>query len=81
MFDPDNRTVIYFVTSDTGVDEGTYTGDFSTGVTINWAHGQFTETFTHKSSGTPTLIDENGSDWEFRVCDVDAAQDALDALN
>ena len=80
MFDTDTKTVVYFGTNDTYIDRGTYTGDFSTGVTITWSHGEWTEKFTHKSGSYATLIDGNGWDWEYKVCDVGAAQRILDGL-
>lgn len=81
MFDTDTKTVIYFGTNDTYIEKGTYTGDFSTGVTITWSHGEWTEKFTHKSGSTATLIDGNGWDWEYKVCDVEKAQKVLNSLN
>ena len=80
MFDTDTKTVVYFGTNDTYIERGTYTGDFSTGVTITWSHGEWTEKFTHKSGSYATLIDGNGWDWEYKVCDVGAAQRILDGL-
>ena len=80
MFDTDNKTVVYFGTNDTYIEKGTYTGDFSTGVTITWSHGEWTEKFTHKSGNYATLIDGNGLDWEYKVCDVGAAQRILDGM-
>ena len=79
MFDTDNKTVVYFGTDDTYIDKGTYTGDFATGVTITWSHGEWTGKFTHKSGNSATLIDGNGWDWEYKVCDVAKAQKVLDA--
>lgn len=80
MFDTDTKTVVYFGTNDTYVERGTYTGDFSTGVTITWSHGEWTEKFTHKSGSYATLIDGNGWNWEYKVCDVGTAQRILDGL-
>lgn len=80
MFDTDTKTVVYFGTNDTYIERGTYTGDFSTGVTITWSHGEWTEKFTHKSGSYATLIDGNGWDWEYKVCDVGTAQRILDGL-
>lgn len=81
MFDTDNKTVIYFGTIDTYIEKGTYTGEFSSGVTINWSHGEWTEKFTNKSGSTnATLIDGNGFEWEYKVCSVDEAQKILDTL-
>lgn len=80
MFDTDTKTVVYFGTNDTYIEKGAYTGDFSTGVTITWPHGEWTEKFTHKSGNTATLIDGSGWDWEYKVCDVEKAQKVLDGL-
>ena len=80
MFDTDTKTVVYFGTNDTYIERGTYTGDFSTGVTITWSHGEWTEKFTHKSGSYAMLIDGNGWDWEYKVCDVGEAQRILDGL-
>lgn len=80
MFDTDTKTVVYFGTNDTYIERGTYTGDFSTGVTITWSHGEWTEKFTHKNGSYATLIDGNGWDWEYKVCDVGTAQRVLNDL-
>lgn len=81
MFDTDNKTVVYFGTNDTYIEKGTYTGEFSSGVTINWSHGEWTEKFTNKDgSNDATLVDGNGFDWEYKVCSVADAQKVLDDL-
>lgn len=80
MFDTDNKTVVFFGTESDYIDKGTYTGDFSTGIKIIWDHGEWTEKFTHKSGNTAILIDGNGWDWEYKVCDVDRAQAVLDKI-
>lgn len=80
MFDTDTKKVVYFGTNDTYIENGTYTGDLVTGVTINWSHGEWTEKFTHSSGSKATLIDGNGFDWEYKVCDVATAQKELDKL-
>lgn len=80
MFDTDTKKVVYFGTNDTYVEEGTYSGDFATGVTITWSHGQWTEKFTHSSGSYATLIDGSDWDWEYKVCDVGEAQEVLDGL-
>lgn len=80
MFDTDTKSVVYFGTNDTYIERGTYDGDFSTGVTITWSHGEWTEKFTHESGSYATLIDGNGWDWEYKVCDVNEAQRILDGL-
>jgi hypothetical protein len=75
------RKVVTFSSQDTYVDEGTYTGDFNSGVTITWDHGEWTEKFINKSgSRNATMIDGNGFDWEYTVCDIAAAQKRLDEL-
>ena len=79
MFDTDNNTVVYFGTNDTYVEKGTYTGDFASGVTINWSHGEWTEKFINKKgSNNATMIDGSGFEWEYRVCSVEEAQNILD---
>ena len=81
MFDLDEKKVVYFGTNDTYVDKGTYSGNFSSGVTIKWEHGEFTEQFTHKDeSNFATLRDGNGFDWNFEVCELTVAQQILDSL-
>ena len=81
MFDTDTNAVVYFGTNDTYVEKGTYTGDFSSGVTITWSHGQWTETFTHKANSTDaTLVDGTGYDWAYKLCSVEDAQGILDSL-
>lgn len=81
MFDTDNKTVVYFGTNDTYIEKGTYTGEFSSGVTINWSHGEWTEKFTNKDgSNNATLVDGNGFDWEYKVCSVVDVQKILDGL-
>lgn len=80
MFDTDTKKVVHFGTNDTYIERGTYTGNFSTGVIITWSHGEWTEKFTHKSGNHATLIDGNGWDWEYKVCDVGNAQRILDGL-
>lgn len=81
MFDTDTNAVVYFSSHDTFVDNGTYSGEFSSGVTITWDHGEWTETFTNKSgSNDATMIDGNGFDWEYKVCSVEDAQKILDGI-
>lgn len=81
MFDTDNKTVVYFGTNDTYIEKGTYTGDFASGVTINWSHGEWTEKFINKDgSSNATLIDGYGTEWEYKVCDGAEAQNILDSL-
>ena len=81
MFDTDKKTVVYFGTNDTGTMKGTYSGEFSTGVTIHWDHGEFTEKFIYNEGDYyATLIDGNGFDWDYEECDVSEAQDVLDTM-
>lgn len=81
MFDTDNNRVITFSDSDTYVDEGTYSGSFSSGVTIKWDHGQWTETFKNADgSSYATMIDGNGFDWEYKTCSLEKAQGVLDSI-
>lgn len=81
MFDTDKKTVVYFGTNDTGTMKGTYSGEFSTGVTIHWDHGEFTEKFIYNEGDCyATLIDGNGFDWDYEECDVSEAQDVLDTM-
>lgn len=81
MFDTDNNKVITFSDSDTYVDKGTYSGSFSSGVTIKWDHGQWTETFKNSDgSSYATMIDGNGFDWEYKTCDLEKAQGVLDSI-
>lgn len=82
MFDEDTNTVINFVTNDTSVMKGTYIGDFSTGVTIDFtSYGDnWYEKLTNSSGSKATLIDGNGFEWDYEICDVAKAQSVLDDL-
>lgn len=78
MFDTDTQTAAQFGTDDTYLYKGPYTGDFSSGVTIAWDHGEFTEKFVYQEgSHNGTLYDGNGFPWEYSRCDLKAAQDIL----
>ncbi len=82
MFDFDDRTVVNFGTNDTSISEGNYTGEFNSGVTITWEHGEWTEQFFYEDgSSTGKLIDGTGFDWEYELCDLGEAQSVLDTLN
>ena len=78
MFDEDTKEVVYFSTNDTGYMSGSYTGDFSTGVTISW--DEWDEIFTHSDGTKAILKDGNGFEWEFVECDVLIAQKVLDSM-
>lgn len=79
MFDEDTKKVVAFGTNDTYVMEGTYSGSFENGVTISWDDG-WNETFKHSGGNKAILIDVDGFDWEYEVCDVAKAQMVLDGL-
>lgn len=79
MFDEDSKEVVCFGTNDTYVMKGSYSGSFSSGVIISWDDG-WDEKFMHSSGSTATLIDGNGFDWNYKVCDVEDAQEVLDSL-
>ena len=81
MFDTDTKKVVHFSSQDTYVQTGTYTGNFNTGVTISWNHGEWIEKFINKTgSSFATMIDAYGFDWEFKACDVATAQKQLNDL-
>ena len=81
MFDTDTKKVVTFSTQDTYVDKGTYSGDFNTGVTITWEHGEWKEKFTNRDgSDVAVMIDGNGFDWLYDVCEIQTAQDRLNEL-
>lgn len=79
MFDEDGKKVVSFSTNDTYVMKGTYSGSFSSGVTISWDDG-WNEKFKHSSGNVATLTDGNGYDWDYKVCEVYDAQEVLDDL-
>lgn len=84
MFDVDNQTMIYFTTNESGVMEGTYSGDFSDGVTMTWEDGgeTWTEKFIHREGSTKAIwVDHLGIEYPYyEVCDIATAQRALDKL-
>ena len=81
MFDTDTKQVVTFSTQDTYVDKGTYSGDFNSGVTIKWNHGEWTEKFSQSDgSSYAVMIDGNGFDWSYQVCDIMEAQEILNEL-
>lgn len=79
MFDEDTNSVVSFGTNDTYVMKGSYSGSFSSGIIICWDDG-WDETFKDPNGNIATLIDGNGYDWIYEVCEVDIAQNVLDAL-
>ena len=81
MFDEDTNEVINFVTNDSYVMRGIYSGSFASGVDINWVDDGWHETFkNNEGSSKATLMDGNGFEWEFKDYDVDKAQKVLDKL-
>lgn len=77
LFDLDTGKVINFVSDDSYIMEGTYSGDFEDEVVIDWVDDGFSEKFTEYDDGTAYLIDANGWDWEYKVCDIATAEMAL----
>ena len=81
MFDTDTKTFAYFGTHDTFIDRGEYTGEFSSGVTLVWDHGEWTDTFAHiEGENNATYFDPNGFEWEYTVSDIASAQRILNEL-
>ena len=81
MFDTDTKKVVYFGTNDTYIETGTYSGDFNSGITISWSHGEWTEKFINKDDNSnATLTDGNNFEWEYKKCDLSKAQKVLDNL-
>jgi len=79
MFDTDTKTVVQFGTDDTYLYKGKYTGSFSSGVTMTWDHGEWTDKFKYtEGSSKATYYDGYGYDWEYTTCDLKTAQDLLD---
>lgn len=79
MFDTDAKTVVQFGTDDTYLYKGKYTGSFSSGVTMTWDHGEWTDKFKYtEGSSKATYYDGYGYDWEYTTCDLKTAQDLLD---
>lgn len=79
MFDEDTQTAVWFGTNDTYVMTGTYSGGFSTGITISWDAG-WDELFKYTGGSDATLIDGYGYEVDYKTCDVDVAQGVLDNL-
>ena len=80
MFDTDTKKVVQFGTDDTYLYRGTYTGNFSSGVTMTWDHGEWTDKFKYsEGSSKATYYDGYGYDWEYTVCDLKTAQELLDS--
>lgn len=79
MFDTDTKTVVQIGTDDTYLYRGSYTGEFSTGVTMTWDHGEWTDEFTYREGASKaTYTDGYGVDWEYSVADIGTAQQLLD---
>lgn len=78
MFDTDTKTVVQIGTDDTYLYRGTYAGDFSTGVTMTWDHGEWTDELTYTEGAyTAIYTDGYGVDWEYSVADIATAQRLL----
>ncbi len=79
MFDTDANSVINFITNDGYIMRGTFSGDFSSEISINWVNDGYSEKL-NINGNKATIIDGNGFDWEYRSCDVLSAQEELDNL-
>lgn len=81
LFDTDTKEAIYFSTSDGYVMNGIYSGEFSTGIDINWVNDGWHEKFTYKEGETTAiLVDGNGFNWEYETCNVSEAERILNNL-
>ena len=81
LFDIDNNDVVFFGTNDTYIENGSYEGEFDSGVKITWSHGEWTEKFIYLSNNSnATLIDGNGFEWVYQLCEVSDAENALAEL-
>lgn len=79
MFDADTMSVINFTSDDTSIMNGTYSGDLSSEVTIQWE--EWAEQLIINNSNRATLIDGNGFDWDYENCDVSEAQAVLNRIS
>lgn len=70
MFDNDSKTVKYFSSNDTGVLNGTYTGDLDSGITITYYYdgSSWNEyfVFSGKNCERGVLTDGNGLTFDFK---------------
>jgi hypothetical protein len=80
MFDMDVNEVITFVTTDSSIMSGIFSGDFSNGIDMDWGDGWHETFYQESGSSTATLIDIDGFDWQFEEIDIETAQAALDSV-
>ena len=82
MFDTDTQTVTYFSTNDTSIMTASYTGNFETGVEMNWeAYGEgWHDRFVYTGGTKGVWYDYLNNDYEFSKCEVEEAQKALDKI-
>lgn len=78
LFDFDRKIVRNFVTNDTGVLVGTFTGDFNSGLNIWYDYDEgFGDTFKYKTANNDSiavLIDDMGFEIEFLKANVAEAE-------
>ena len=78
LFDFDQKIVRNFVTNDTGVLVGTFTGDFNSGLNIWYDYDEgFGDTFKYKTANNDSivvLIDDMGFEIEFLKASVAEAE-------
>lgn len=79
MFDTDINEVVSF-SSEGEYDLTVYSGELSEGVKICWEDGWYDEFIYKTGSNKAILIDGNGFEWEYEVCDVTTAQKILDKI-
>lgn len=82
MFDTDKQTVISFATNDTSVMSASYTGDFETGVDMNWESYSegWHDKFVYTGGTKGVWYDYTNNDYDFIKCDVTEAQEALNKI-
>lgn len=80
MFDADTQTVINFISNDSYIMEGTYSGALDDEISMDWVDDGYSESFTVYDDGTADLIDANGWDWEYKQCSISKAETALRAI-
>lgn len=82
LFDTDTQTVTYFSTNDTSIMTASYTGNFETGVEMNWeAYGEgWHDRFVYTGGTKGVWYDYLNNDYEFSKCEVEEAQKALDKI-
>ena len=82
MFDTDNNSCVYFSTNDTSLMLANYSGDFASGIDINWEayEESWHEKFVYTGGTKGTLYDYYGTDWDYSKCTVEEAQKELNKI-